>query len=178
MPDPRPFCEILRQWSTFHPEFIALPRKFKVAINGACAGAGLGLALAGDLRIAAAGAKFLSDRGVQTVAVGEGRNTLQSLKALKAEFTRRGWKTAVLVTEGGSIRTTGALAGLSENAVGPRLARTTCSIVRRASISCGLTVAPRNTSGSTEGSIRTNNAASSSRRALAHACSAPRTPRR
>jgi sulfite reductase (NADPH) hemoprotein beta-component len=33
--DPRPFCEILRQWSTFHPEFIALPRKFKVAVNGA-----------------------------------------------------------------------------------------------------------------------------------------------
>ncbi|WP_426111171.1 nitrite/sulfite reductase [Massilia sp. PWRC2] len=33
--DPRPFAEILRQWSTFHPEFIALPRKFKVAINGA-----------------------------------------------------------------------------------------------------------------------------------------------
>ena len=33
--DPRPFCELLRQWSTFHPEFIALPRKFKVAVNGA-----------------------------------------------------------------------------------------------------------------------------------------------
>jgi sulfite reductase (NADPH) hemoprotein beta-component len=33
--DPRPYCEILRQWSTFHPEFAALPRKFKVAINGA-----------------------------------------------------------------------------------------------------------------------------------------------
>ncbi|TFW35015.1 nitrite/sulfite reductase [Massilia horti] len=33
--DPRPFCEILRQWSSFHPEFIALPRKFKIAINGA-----------------------------------------------------------------------------------------------------------------------------------------------
>jgi sulfite reductase (NADPH) hemoprotein beta-component len=33
--DPRPYCEVLRQWSTFHPEFIALPRKFKVAINGA-----------------------------------------------------------------------------------------------------------------------------------------------
>uniref|UniRef100_UPI002583BCC8 nitrite/sulfite reductase n=1 Tax=Pseudomonas sp. TaxID=306 RepID=UPI002583BCC8 len=30
-----PFAEILRQWSTFHPEFIALPRKFKVAVNGA-----------------------------------------------------------------------------------------------------------------------------------------------
>jgi len=33
--DPRPFAEILRQWSTFHPEFIALPRKFKIALNGA-----------------------------------------------------------------------------------------------------------------------------------------------
>jgi sulfite reductase (NADPH) hemoprotein beta-component len=35
--DPRPFAEIIRQWSTFHPEFIALPRKFKIAINGAVA---------------------------------------------------------------------------------------------------------------------------------------------
>ena len=33
--DPRPYCEILRQWSTFHPEFAYLPRKFKIAINGA-----------------------------------------------------------------------------------------------------------------------------------------------
>lgn len=33
--DPRPFCEILRQWSTFHPEFAALPRKFKIAVNAA-----------------------------------------------------------------------------------------------------------------------------------------------
>ena len=33
--DPRPFCELLRQWSTFHPEFNWLPRKFKIAINGA-----------------------------------------------------------------------------------------------------------------------------------------------
>jgi sulfite reductase (NADPH) hemoprotein beta-component len=33
--DPRPFAEILRQWSTFHPEFAYLPRKFKFAINGA-----------------------------------------------------------------------------------------------------------------------------------------------
>jgi sulfite reductase (NADPH) hemoprotein beta-component len=33
--DPRPYCEIIRQWSTFHPEFIALPRKFKIAVNGA-----------------------------------------------------------------------------------------------------------------------------------------------
>ena len=33
--DPRPYAEVLRQWSTFHPEFSHLPRKFKVAINGA-----------------------------------------------------------------------------------------------------------------------------------------------
>jgi sulfite reductase (NADPH) hemoprotein beta-component len=33
--DPRPFAEILRQWSTLHPEFSWLPRKFKVAVNGA-----------------------------------------------------------------------------------------------------------------------------------------------
>jgi sulfite reductase (NADPH) hemoprotein beta-component len=33
--DPRPYAEILRQWSTFHPEFLALPRKFKIALNGA-----------------------------------------------------------------------------------------------------------------------------------------------
>ena len=33
--DPRPWCEIIRQWSTFHPEFARLPRKFKIAINGA-----------------------------------------------------------------------------------------------------------------------------------------------
>ena len=33
--DPRPYCEIMRQWSTFHPEFAHLPRKFKVAVNGA-----------------------------------------------------------------------------------------------------------------------------------------------
>ena len=33
--DPRPYCELLRQWSTFHPEFAALPRKFKFAVTGA-----------------------------------------------------------------------------------------------------------------------------------------------
>ncbi|MBN8443348.1 MAG: nitrite/sulfite reductase [Thauera sp.] len=33
--DPRPWCEIVRQWSTFHPEFAYLPRKFKIAVNGA-----------------------------------------------------------------------------------------------------------------------------------------------
>ncbi len=33
--DPRPYAEILRQWSTLHPEFAYLPRKFKIAITGA-----------------------------------------------------------------------------------------------------------------------------------------------
>jgi len=32
--DPRPYCEIIRQWSTFHPEFAYLPRKFKIAVTG------------------------------------------------------------------------------------------------------------------------------------------------
>ncbi|RQH08407.1 nitrite/sulfite reductase [Paraburkholderia dinghuensis] len=32
--DPRPWAEILRQWSTFHPEFSWLPRKFKIAVSG------------------------------------------------------------------------------------------------------------------------------------------------
>ncbi len=32
--DPRPYCELLRQWSTLHPEFAFLPRKFKIAVSG------------------------------------------------------------------------------------------------------------------------------------------------
>lgn len=31
--DPRPYCELIRQWSTFHPEFAWLPRKFKIAVT-------------------------------------------------------------------------------------------------------------------------------------------------
>ncbi len=33
--DPRPWCELIRQWSTLHPEFCYLPRKFKIAVTGA-----------------------------------------------------------------------------------------------------------------------------------------------
>ncbi|MEN8719309.1 MAG: nitrite/sulfite reductase, partial [Oceanococcaceae bacterium] len=33
--DPRPWCEIIRQWSTLHPEFAYLPRKFKIAVSAA-----------------------------------------------------------------------------------------------------------------------------------------------
>lgn len=32
--DPRPYCEIIRQWSSLHPEFAFLPRKFKIAVTG------------------------------------------------------------------------------------------------------------------------------------------------
>ena len=32
--DPRPYCEIIRQWTTLHPEFDYLPRKFKIAVSG------------------------------------------------------------------------------------------------------------------------------------------------
>jgi len=35
--DPRPWCELVRQWATVHPEFAFLPRKFKIAITGAVA---------------------------------------------------------------------------------------------------------------------------------------------
>jgi sulfite reductase (NADPH) hemoprotein beta-component len=33
--DARPYCEVIRQWSTLHPEFAFLPRKFKIAVSGA-----------------------------------------------------------------------------------------------------------------------------------------------
>ncbi len=33
--DPRPYCELVRQWATLHPEFAYLPRKFKIAVTGA-----------------------------------------------------------------------------------------------------------------------------------------------
>jgi sulfite reductase (NADPH) hemoprotein beta-component len=33
--DPRPYCELVRQWAAFHPEFAYLPRKFKIAVTGA-----------------------------------------------------------------------------------------------------------------------------------------------
>jgi uncharacterized SAM-binding protein YcdF (DUF218 family) len=46
-----------------------------------------------------AGAIFLRDRGVDTLPLGKGRNTLQSLEALRIEFRKQGWTTAVLVTD-------------------------------------------------------------------------------
>lgn len=58
--DPRPYCEIVRQWSTLHPEFAFLPRKFKIAISGSCADR--------------AAIKF-HDIGLQLVRRGEGENS-------------------------------------------------------------------------------------------------------
>jgi uncharacterized SAM-binding protein YcdF (DUF218 family) len=48
---------------------------------------------------AEAGAAFLRERGVQVVAVPEGRNTLQSLRAAEELMVDEGWETAVLVTD-------------------------------------------------------------------------------
>jgi uncharacterized SAM-binding protein YcdF (DUF218 family) len=48
---------------------------------------------------AESGARFLRERGVTVVAVGTGRNTLQSLQAVEQEFGRQGWRSAVLVTD-------------------------------------------------------------------------------
>ena len=46
-----------------------------------------------------AGARYLSAKGVRVVAVGKGRNTLQSMRALQAYFATKGWHSAVLVTD-------------------------------------------------------------------------------
>lgn len=48
---------------------------------------------------AEAGARFLRDRGVEVLAIGKGRNTLQSLQALQDEFEQQGWDSVVLVTD-------------------------------------------------------------------------------
>jgi uncharacterized SAM-binding protein YcdF (DUF218 family) len=48
---------------------------------------------------AEAGAAFLEERGVDVVAVPEGRNTLESLEAVEALMTEHGWSSAVLVTD-------------------------------------------------------------------------------
>jgi sulfite reductase (NADPH) hemoprotein beta-component len=48
--DPRPYCEIIRQWSTFHPEFAYLPRKFKIALN-ACPDADRAAILVHDIAV-------------------------------------------------------------------------------------------------------------------------------
>lgn len=48
---------------------------------------------------AQAGASYLQQRQVETVAVATGRDTVSSLRALRLEFDKRGWKSAVIVTD-------------------------------------------------------------------------------
>jgi len=60
--DPRPYCELIRQWSTFHPEFAFLPRKFKIAVAASAADRA---------------AVLVHDIGVQVVRNAEGKTGLR-----------------------------------------------------------------------------------------------------
>ncbi len=60
--DPRPYCELIRQWSTFHPEFAFLPRKFKIAVAASHADRA---------------AVLVHDIGVQVVRNTEGKTGLR-----------------------------------------------------------------------------------------------------
>jgi len=62
--DPRPWCEIVRQWATLHPEFSFLPRKFKIAVTGSPADRA---------------ASEIHDVGVHLVRDAEGRPGFQIL---------------------------------------------------------------------------------------------------
>lgn len=74
--DPRPYCELIRQWSTLHPEFAFLPRKFKIAVCGssqdraAIHAHDIGIALQHDVR-GNLGARILVGGGLgRTPVVG------------------------------------------------------------------------------------------------------------
>ena len=62
--DPRPWCEIVRQWATFHPEFAYLPRKFKIAICGSQSDRA---------------ATYLHDIGLEQVPAGDGETAFRVL---------------------------------------------------------------------------------------------------
>ncbi len=62
--DPRPWCEIVRQWATFHPEFAYLPRKFKIAICGTTSDRA---------------ASYLHDIGLELVSSENGENAFKVL---------------------------------------------------------------------------------------------------
>lgn len=80
--DPRPWCEIMRQWATFHPEFAFLPRKFKIAVCGS----------AGDraaILIHDIGLNLITDAKDQlgfTVYVGGGMGRTPVIGSLIREF--------------------------------------------------------------------------------------------
>ncbi len=89
--DPRPFGEIMRQWSTLHPEFAFLPRKFKIAINGALedraatAWYDVGLQLVRDDTLAATESGPLAGVGFQ-VRVGGGMGRTPIIGSVIREF--------------------------------------------------------------------------------------------
>ena len=89
--DPRPFGEIMRQWSTLHPEFAFLPRKFKIAINGALEDRAatpwydVGLQLVRDEALAATQTGPLAGIGFQ-VRVGGGMGRTPIIGSVIREF--------------------------------------------------------------------------------------------
>ena len=89
--DPRPFGEILRQWSSLHPEFAFLPRKFKIAINGALEDRAatpwydVGLQLVRDDELAATQTGPLAGIGFQ-VRVGGGMGRTPIIGSVIREF--------------------------------------------------------------------------------------------
>ena len=89
--DPRPFGEIMRQWSSLHPEFAFLPRKFKIAINGAAEDRAatpwydVGLQLVRDEALAAQETGVLAGIGFQ-VRVGGGMGRTPIIGSVIREF--------------------------------------------------------------------------------------------
>ncbi len=89
--DPRPFGEIMRQWSSLHPEFAFLPRKFKIAINGAAEDRAatpwydVGLQLVRDEALAAQETGPLAGIGFQ-VRVGGGMGRTPIIGSVIREF--------------------------------------------------------------------------------------------
>ena len=89
--DPRPFGEIMRQWSSLHPEFAFLPRKFKIAINGALEDRAatpwydVGLQLVRDDALAAQETGPLAGVGFQ-VRVGGGMGRTPIIGSVVREF--------------------------------------------------------------------------------------------
>ena len=89
--DPRPFGEIMRQWSSLHPEFAFLPRKFKIAINGAAEDRAatpwydVGLQLVRDDALAAQESGPLAGIGFQ-VRVGGGMGRTPIIGSVVREF--------------------------------------------------------------------------------------------
>ena len=78
--DPRPFCELLRQWSTSHPEFEWLPRQFKIAATGAAyARAAIGVH---DIGMRISGSSDHPDEAVVDIYAGGGLGRTPVLGAL------------------------------------------------------------------------------------------------